>query len=191
MVKTDLQAGQFAATALKQRLIQPVMADIMVKPKLKAGFDLPVAEQHPRAAEAVSDVVAVAIPVETIGVKAAVIVAPAIAVIQQPIAIRHADARLEILRIAPVAESAAAAAANEPAIGNTQQVVTHQRGRKLTDAGASLAAIVHIQPQDQRKLGCAGQVDNGIARLSRRDDFNLNRRSTKPVYLLHSLFNIT
>ncbi len=191
MVKTDLQTGQFATTALKQGLIQPVMADVMVQTKLKAGFDFPVAEQHPRSAEAVRDVVAVAIPVETIGVKAAVIVAPAIAVIQQPIAIRHADARLEILRIAPVAESAAATTADKPAIGNTQQVVTHQRAGKLTDAGASLATIVHIQPQRQRKLGCAGQVNNGIARLRRGNDFNLNRRSTKPVYLLHTLFNVT
>ncbi|MNZ46232.1 hypothetical protein D3C78_639100 [compost metagenome] len=70
------------------------------------------------------------------------VVAPRVAVVQQSIAERYADARLEILRVISTGEIAAATAADEPFIGNAEHIIARQRAIQLFFAGTLLPAII-------------------------------------------------
>lgn len=111
------------------------MVDAVGDARRHAGFDIAIAEQHPGAIQTVGFGVARRTPEPAVIIDGAEVVAPAVAVVQQAVAVRHADPGGKILSIMAVRKIAAAPAADKPLIRQPQQVIAVQRAIELSGTG--------------------------------------------------------
>ncbi len=138
----EFQAGEVARAALQRRVVEPVAAGALNHACRNAGFHIPVAEDHPGRVKAVGFGIARGEPVESLVIDGGPVVTPGVAVVQQSVAKRHADARLEILRIVRAGKITAAPAADKPFIRQPQHIIGGEHAAQLVFAGALLPAII-------------------------------------------------
>ena len=166
------------------------MVDTVRDARRHAGFNIAIAEQHPGSRQAVRLGIPRRTPEITVIVDGAEVVAPAVAVVQQAVAVRHADPGGKILRIMAIRKIAAAPAADKPLIRQTQQVIAIQRAIELPGPGALLPAVIETHCSAEREFWRSRQINDRVALPVAGQYFYFYRRLAHAIELFHTLFDI-